>query len=69
MVRLPPHYRIGAIDLLHKKQADHLMRKSHPRKRYLRICPLIDRIIKAIRSTDHKNQMRHTGYHLFLQER
>ena len=66
MIRFTPHYRIGAIDLLHKEQSDHLMGERHPRQRYLRIGALIDRIIKAIRTTDHKNQMCHTGYHLLL---
>ena len=47
----------GAVDLLYKKEAHHLMRESHLTERDLSIGTLIDRLGKAIRSSNHKDHI------------
>lgn len=56
MIWLTLQNGIGPVQLLHKKQADHLVRESHPRKRKLIIGPVVNRLVKPVRTTDYKNQ-------------
>ena len=47
----------GAVDLLYKKEAHHLMGESHFAKRYLAISTLIYSLGEAIRASYHKDHI------------
>ena len=55
----------GAVDLLYKEKAHHLMRESHLTERDLSIGTLIDRLGEAIRTSNYKDYVP-TRRHLLL---
>lgn len=57
MIRLALHNGVGPVQLLHKKQAYHLVRKCHARKGYLVIGPLVNGSVKAIRPAYDEDQI------------
>lgn len=59
----------GAVELLNKKQAYHLMRQRHLRERNLLIGTGVYRFGKAVRTSHNKKQTAGTGGHALLQPR
>ena len=66
MIRQIVQYRQGAVELLGKDDAHHLVREGHARERYLALCSGIHGIGEAIGATNHEYEAAGHGVHALL---
>ena len=67
MIRQVVEYRQGAIELLGKDDAHHLVREGHARERYFALCSGIHGIGETVGTTDDEHQSFGYGVHALLQ--